>query len=112
MGSADADRIGSFLALAGARILWLYNGFGLSGEWVNRTAFNVDASSQVAGLRTVTFRSSTRAVGMAEYKIANEMYATISFGEDFKTLGVERRPLVASFGLQLLYGDKPAIKAP
>ena len=98
----------------GGRLLWLHHDLGISGEVVHRNAFTVsDASvTPVAGQRTLTFTSSDRAVGLVEYRAADQVYVTMSFGQDYKQLGVDRRPLVAIFGLQLLYGDKPAVKLP
>jgi len=98
----------------GARLLWMHNNLGISGEWVHRNAFTVGAptSTTTGTQRTLTFASSNRAVGIAEYRAADALYVTMSFGQEFKQLGVDRRPLVAILGLQLLYGDKPAVKLP
>jgi hypothetical protein len=99
---------------AGGRLLWLYRDLGISGEWVYRSAFAVSEATPVPGgtQRTVTLRSSSRIVGVAEYRATDAMYVTMTFGQDFKDLGVERRPLVAVFGLKLLYGDKPSVVLP
>lgn len=97
----------------GGRLLWLHDYLGLSAEWVSRTAYNVDASQQGnASKRTLTFASSSRAVGVIEYRAADAIYVTLSFGRDYKKLGAERHPLVAGFGVQFLYGDKPVVKLP
>jgi hypothetical protein len=97
----------------GGRLLWLHEDLGVSAEWVSRTAYKVAAPNQVTGSeRLLTFTSSSRAVGLVEYRAADAVYVTMSFGRDYKTLSAERHPLVAAFGVQFLYGDKPVVKLP
>jgi len=108
-GDADQNALD-----VGGRLFWLRNALGLSAEWVARTAYNVSSSQPVAtpGGRVLTFRSSSRLVGVIDYRAADAVYVTMSFGKDYKTLAEPRHPLVASLGLQFLYGDKPVVKLP
>lgn len=98
----------------GGRLFWLRNALGLSAEWVARTAYNVTSSApgNTTAERALTFRSSSRLVGVIDYRAADAVYVTMSFGRDYKTLAEPRHPLVASLGLQFLYGDKPVVKLP
>jgi hypothetical protein len=97
----------------GARVLWSHEQLGISAEWVSRTAYNVsEASADDSEQRSLTFTSSRRAVGIIDYRVRDELYITMSFGQDYKTLGETRHPLVAAFGMQFLYGKKAVVKRP
>ncbi len=96
----------------GGRLHWSRGDMGISSEWVSRTAFVTAETAPGSPLRTLTFTSSSRLVGLVEYRATDDLYATISFGQDYKYQGVDRHPLVARFGMQLSYGDKPAVVRP
>ena len=89
---------------AGARFQATIGDLGISSEFVNRTAYGgYNAASPL--------RSSTRAVGMVDYRASDDLYLTMSFGRDY-ALPNARHPLITRIGVQLGYGNKPAIRAP
>ncbi len=98
---------------AGARVLWSHDQLGISAEWVSRTAYKVsDATDGDAATRSLTFTSSRRVVGIVDYRVRDELYVTMSFGQDYKALGEARHPLVAALGMQFLYGKKAVVNRP
>lgn len=98
----------------GGRLHWSVGDLGISSEWISRTVFTVTTTAPAPGTTQalLTLTSSSRAVGIMDYRAAEEMYLTLSFGQDHKKLGQQRHPLVARFGMQLTYGDKPVVSLP
>jgi hypothetical protein len=96
----------------GGRLLWLNGDFTVSAELVSRTAFDISGTEQVGNSLQRALTSSTRAVGILDYRAAEGIYVTMSFGRDYASLVTNRHPLVAIFGIQFLYGDKPLVKSP
>jgi hypothetical protein len=99
---------------AGGRVYWRQERFALSGEFVNRTAFDVSDLEQEGSVTrgTVSFESSNRAVALAEYRVSDGMFVSMSFGKDHRKAGQDRHPLVAALGLNLQFGEKPVVPVP
>jgi hypothetical protein len=99
---------------AGGRIHWTQDRFGLSAEFVNRTALDVDVDSPGGGVSggTFQFETSRRIVGMLEYRASDDLYVTASFGQDYERAGEDQSPVVAILGLNLHLGEKPRLLVP
>ena len=108
----DLGGDGTNAADVGGRLHYAHSDLGVSAEWVTRATFDLGDATTVgdATQRTLTLTASNRVVGVVDYRAADGLYVTFSFGQDFKKLGAARHPLVALFGMQLMYGDKPVVQ--
>lgn len=98
---------------AGGRIHLALHNVGISGEWVNRTAYKIESAiGEGSADRTLSFSSSSRATAIVDYRAAEDIYITMTFGRDYKKLTEARHPLVAAVGFQFLFGQKPVVKLP
>jgi hypothetical protein len=99
---------------AGGRLYWRHERLAISGEFVNRTAFDLSDLEREGGATraTLTFESSNRAVGVVEFRATDAMFVSMSFGRDHRAPATERHPLIAALGLSLQFGDKPVVPVP
>lgn len=94
----------------GVRLYWRVDRLAFSGEWVARTAFDVDVAPGDGTRGTIAFETSSRTVGLLEYQASEDVFVTASFGKDYEVLGGDRHPLVATLGVNLHWGPKPVIR--
>jgi hypothetical protein len=80
----------------GARVVWQpIRQLAVSAEWLGRAGSDADAG--------------TRLVGVAEYRLNDDIYLYASFGRDFEELGTGRN-LVSTLGLTFGFGSQPIIQ--